>query len=1028
MTLPKIKSIKIKGFKSFSHPVTLGFDHGITAVVGPNGSGKSNIIDVLSFVLGSLSFSSMRSKKAKELLYVGKTTRAKNALIELLITDPDKKVSEDGILKVSRKLFGDGTSTYRIADKRTTRLNVLDTLSALNIFSDGHNMVKQGDITKFVRMSSADRKGLIDTIAGIELYERKKTRALTDLNEVEMKIEKVTAVHDERLRIYTNLKGERLNVEKFYELKDLERQAHFGLLLENQARLQERLESKLAEKKQIEERSVTFQKKLSDSKAKLDAFNREMENEGMSRRIEVIQKVESIKFEIEKLKNEKKVSAQDLTALEKRKSSLETQLEGLFNRKKQLESLLQTQGPDIEVLNTQVFALKKQRADLASNMAKNRQEYDLRKKRIEKAQGMRNEFLMRKKEQELEKASHEKFIGGLESELVRLKERKLIAESEKEALFGRKKKAEVTFREVNQQLESDEQDLVNLRVEKERLMSSGMPAGSKKLKAAGFELLGEKVNETALQDVAPFIFGVIASDKDLTKLNAVVEEEKTWAVVIPEGLSVQDLKGRVDGLTVIGKPSKFEFESEVEKQKKVKAFSSKVANYEKKIKAAREAVFKLQAELDTKFNNAVFDEIEARRKEIKTEVGTRKENKGRLDESINALHEKLKSLRVEKLDIPDFSILEDLNNKINLLETKKISLESEIRVNQETLDKLIVPELGKLQNLLQEISVNIKGHSTHSIELDKLLSEVTKKLDKHSIQKDRLETEIRAKLEKKNKFETTTNELTEKIYSEKANLKIAESKITELEISFSEINDRGREFEGVEPIEQPGQVLRRVLNEIEALGELNFRAREDFENVKLLVEKIQTKLEKLSEERDAIVKLMEGIEEQKQEKFMETFNGIGNHFKRIFKTVIQGDAKLEVEKDEEGISGVAISVRLNDRDMSVDALSGGQKTLAALAFIFAIQHFKPSPLYIFDEVEAALDKHNSEKFARMLKDMGKGVQILIVTHNDHTVKVADQIIGVYMHRGVSKIISLPKEKVLSEEKWLGRDEETPIQT
>jgi len=58
----------------------------------------------------------------------------------------------------------------------------------------------------------------------------------------------------------------------------------------------------------------------------------------------------------------------------------------------------------------------------------------------------------------------------------------------------------------------------------------------------------------------------------------------------------------------------------------------------------------------------------------------------------------------------------------------------------------------------------------------------------------------------------------------------------------------------------------------------------------------------------------------------------------------------------------------------------------------------------------------------MLKDMAKSSQILIVTHNDHTVKSADQIIGVYMHKGISRLISLPKEKVLSEEKWLGRDE------
>jgi chromosome segregation protein len=97
--------------------------------------------------------------------------------------------------------------------------------------------------------------------------------------------------------------------------------------------------------------------------------------------------------------------------------------------------------------------------------------------------------------------------------------------------------------------------------------------------------------------------------------------------------------------------------------------------------------------------------------------------------------------------------------------------------------------------------------------------------------------------------------------------------------------------------------------------------------------------------------------------------------------------------------------------LNLDSMSGGEKTLTALAFLFAVQEYRPAPFYILDEIDAALDKENSKKIADLVKSLSKEAQFVVITHNDTTLKYGDRIYGVTMESGESKIIGLelPKE-------------------
>ncbi len=123
----------------------------------------------------------------------------------------------------------------------------------------------------------------------------------------------------------------------------------------------------------------------------------------------------------------------------------------------------------------------------------------------------------------------------------------------------------------------------------------------------------------------------------------------------------------------------------------------------------------------------------------------------------------------------------------------------------------------------------------------------------------------------------------------------------------------------------------------------------------------------------------------------------------------KGEAFLDLENKEEPLKeGMDIKVKLGtNKFLDIKSLSGGEKTLAALAFIFAIQEFNPAPFYLLDEVDAALDKKNSEKLSELIRKYSNNAQYVVISHNDSVISEADTIYGVSMQdSGVSKVVSL----------------------
>jgi chromosome segregation protein len=231
-----------------------------------------------------------------------------------------------------------------------------------------------------------------------------------------------------------------------------------------------------------------------------------------------------------------------------------------------------------------------------------------------------------------------------------------------------------------------------------------------------------------------------------------------------------------------------------------------------------------------------------------------------------------------------------------------------------------------------------------------------------------------------------------------------ESELKTLEIELREYGEMKLLDERLEEI---GRLIRKVEKEIEDLGPVNFKAIEEYEIFKKEFDKYKEKYEKILEEKEAILKMIDKIEERKKEVFFSCLEKISNYFNAIFNKITGGTAELELEDPDNLESGLIIKASPKGKSLLyIDAMSGGEKTLTALAFLFAIQKFKPAPFYVLDEIDATLDKENTIKICEMLRELSKNSQFIIITHNDQTLRYGDVIYGVSMVDGESKIVGL----------------------
>ncbi len=345
--MTKITRLVMHGFKSFAKRTELLFGDNFNCVLGPNGSGKSNVLDALCFVLGRSSAKALRAEKSTNLIYNGGKTKQPSKEAEVSIFfDNEKKLFPFDIpeIKVSRIVKQTGQSVYKINDKTRTRQEVLELLGLGKIDPEGYNIILQGDIIRFCEMSPLERRGLIEEISGISIYEEKKNKALNELNHVEEKLREADIVLKERDSRLKELKKDRDQALKYKDITE-KLNKNKGSLINIQ------LKRKYSNREDFDKRTGHIQEKLdklnsdvsaikksiSDKKDEIERINKEIESKGEKEQVQVHKEVESLKVEMATSLSRKDAYETEIQKIKERMQNLTSNISELDEKIKKLE-------------------------------------------------------------------------------------------------------------------------------------------------------------------------------------------------------------------------------------------------------------------------------------------------------------------------------------------------------------------------------------------------------------------------------------------------------------------------------------------------------------------------------------------------------------------------------------------------------------------------------------------------------------------------------------------------------------------
>ncbi len=211
-------------------------------------------------------------------------------------------------------------------------------------------------------------------------------------------------------------------------------------------------------------------------------------------------------------------------------------------------------------------------------------------------------------------------------------------------------------------------------------------------------------------------------------------------------------------------------------------------------------------------------------------------------------------------------------------------------------------------------------------------------------------------------------------------------------------------------LELAERLLQLIRSEKASLGAINQLAVDQYAEFMGNYKQLSIRINELEEEKASILRFIEEVEQEKQEHFMSAFNQICENFSNIFaKLTGGGDGRLELQKPEDPFSGgVDLYVQFPGKPMRLaSGASGGERSVAAIAYLLAIQRFIKSPFYLFDEIDAHLDDINTSRLAEVLKEHAEEAQFLMVSLKDVMVHTADRIYGVFSQGGRSRVLALP---------------------
>ena len=1104
--MTSIQKLKLHGFKSFSKPTEIIFPQGYSVVIGANGAGKSNISDSICFVLGKSSAKGMRAEKSANLIHNGGKAGKpmKEAEVSIWFDNKNKTFPlPEKQIKISRIVKQSGQSTYRINDKTRNKQEVLDLLSAARIDPDGHNIILQGDIVKFMELKPDQRKEVLEEISGISIYEDKKQKAMNDLDKVEERLKEAEIILTERKVHLRELKKDRDQALRYREIENdikSNKATYIHLQIKNKQSNKEEIEKKVKEQEgiisKIQASIDDFKKIIEDKKLEIKEINSEIEKRGEKEQLKLHKEVEELKTNLLKKESRVEVCSNEIRRTSLRKDELRKEHAEIEDKIKDLKKTIEQYQKNKKSFEEEEGKL----LDEIKNFRKKHNIGDLDgvRDKLDKLNSEKNELLRKKDKLDFELS---KFSKGDFQDVNKLKDEFKSITQELNSCLKNDDKYIVELSRLRKKLVEKNEELAKLNIQDvsykqltfdsiaiKRVMESGIKGIHNIVSELGKV---EKKYSIALEVAAgPRLKSIVVDDDGVAQkcINYLKEKKLGVCTFLPlnkitgttagqnvnskgvHGLAINLIKfdpkyknifGYVFGNTLvvddintaralgIGKTRMVTLEGDLMElsgamiggHRKSSGYSFKQANFDDKLTKLESEVSQLKKQVDDYENlkvnndNKVYD-LKKRKGDLEGQLI----KFGKLFDgsvNLNDLNSQLKDIKA-KLASLDKEI--DVNNKtlqdskqdnisgLDSLEEKKaglkekiIELDSNTKNFSMQISSMLIPEKEKILSIIRNHDKEVHEFNE---ELSKLKNEI-KEIGSGLKEKEKMEKafydEFRSLFNKRNKVQEQIQLKETSLVKEEEKIRSAQQRINTINLDkakiTAEMEGLNKEFEPFRDEKIKRNVnydelryeIQRLEKEFQRFGNVNLRALEIYEELEKEFEKLNEKHGKLSVEREDVIKMMNEIDSKKKDLFMKTFNFINKKFIDTFMSLSdKGQAYMELEDAENPLEhGVDIKVKLpGNRFLDIKGLSGGEKTMATLAFIFSIQELQPASFYLLDEVDAALDKHNSMRLSKLIKQYSNKAQYIVISHNDQVITEADQIYGVSMQQGISKIVSL----------------------
>ena len=410
--------------------------------------------------------------------------------------------------------------------------------------------------------------------------------------------------------------------------------------------------------------------------------------------------------------------------------------------------------------------------------------------------------------------------------------------------------------------------------------------------------------------------------------------------------------------------------------------------------------------------NNKLDKLEEKNVKIYEDMATCQEAIDEVEKLIN--DKDLKDLK-EKTEGVENEI-KRLQTKLMTAENDKNELNRQISFH-ENLIETKTEEITNIEHNNVKLEEDKKRYQNDIVELNKKMEElheqivqIEEKLGKLLKERDEINAEL-IELEKQKHIKAADIErIAEQIESFKARRRELEP---QLDNAKKDLEDAGEDVAKLEPIEisieEITSKIQRLEKRMAELGDVNMRALAAYDEVLARQSELKEQIETLSKERKEILERMQGYEQLKKETFMKTYNHINENFKEVFHQLSEGEGELKLECPDDPLSGgMTIEAQPRDKKLQrLESMSGGEKSLTALAFVFAIQRYMPSPFYAFDEVDASLDTMNVERIAQMVQNQSKETQFIVVSHRRPMIESANRTLGVTQkEKGITKVTGI----------------------